>query len=99
MTNATSYKDLLAQREALEAQIAEARKVELASAIQSARQLVTDFGLTVEDIFSGRRKESKAKGGTVAPKYRDPDTGATWTGRGKAPKWIADQDRSKFLIA
>ena len=47
MTNATSYKDLLAQREALEAQIAEARKVELASAIQSARQLVTDFVLTV----------------------------------------------------
>ena len=99
MTNASSYKDLLAQREALEAQIAEARKVELASAIQSARQLVTDFGLTVEDIFSGRRKESKAKGGTVAPIYRDPDTGATWTGRGKAPKWIADQDRNKFLIA
>ena len=99
MTNATSYKDLLAQREALEAQIAEARKVELASAIQSARQLVADFDLTVEDVFSGRRKESKANGATVAPKYRDPATGATWTGRGKAPKWISDQDRSKYLIA
>ncbi len=25
----------------------------------------------------------------VAPKYRDPVTGATWTGRGKQPKWLA----------
>ena len=23
-----------------------------------------------------------------APKYRDPETGATWTGRGKAPAWM-----------
>mgnify|MGYP000218017274 FL=1 len=26
-------------------------------------------------------------------------TGQTWTGRGKAPKWIDGQDRNKFLIA
>ena len=25
----------------------------------------------------------------VAPKYRDSTTGATWTGRGKQPKWVA----------
>ncbi len=99
MTTAKSYKELIAQREALEAQIAEARKTEVTSAIQTVRQLVADFDLTVEDVFSGRRKESKAKGATVAPKYRDPATGATWTGRGKAPKWIADADRSKYLIA
>ena len=24
----------------------------------------------------------------VAPKYRDSTTGATWTGRGKQPKWL-----------
>ncbi|MEX3983683.1 H-NS histone family protein [Paraburkholderia sp. EG287A] len=36
----------------------------------------------------------------VAPKYKDPDSGATWSGRGRAPLWIADaEDRSKFLIA
>jgi DNA-binding protein H-NS len=38
------------------------------------------------------------KGGTP-PKYRHPKTGATWTGHGRAPAWIADaKDRSKFLI-
>src|SRR5205085_6975443 len=33
------------------------------------------------------------------PKYRDPATGSTWTGRGKPPKWIASaKDRDAFLI-
>jgi DNA-binding protein H-NS len=36
----------------------------------------------------------------VAPKYQHPKTGATWSGRGRAPSWIAEaKDRSKFLIA
>ncbi|WMY11291.1 H-NS family nucleoid-associated regulatory protein [Paraburkholderia phenoliruptrix] len=31
--------------------------------------------------------------------YRDPKTGATWSGRARAPAWIANaKDRSKFLI-
>lgn len=97
---APSYKELLAQREALEVQIASARKAEVSSAVQTARQLVADFSLTVEDVFGGRRKEDhRAKRATVAPKYRNPATGETWTGRGKAPKWIAEQDRAKFSIA
>jgi DNA-binding protein H-NS len=39
------------------------------------------------------------KSGTP-PKYQHPKTGATWTGHGRAPAWIAEaKDRSKFLIA
>lgn len=34
----------------------------------------------------------------VAPKYRDPITGQTWSGRGKPPLWIAGKDREQFLI-
>jgi DNA-binding protein H-NS len=34
----------------------------------------------------------------VAPKYRDPESGNTWSGRGKPPRWIAGQDRDQFLI-
>ncbi|MFP3429759.1 H-NS family nucleoid-associated regulatory protein [Paraburkholderia sp. SIMBA_061] len=31
--------------------------------------------------------------------YRDPKTGATWSGRARPPAWIANvKDRSKFLI-
>jgi DNA-binding protein H-NS len=36
---------------------------------------------------------------SVAPKYRDPESGVTWTGRGLAPVWIRDaEDRTPFLI-
>jgi DNA-binding protein H-NS len=35
----------------------------------------------------------------VPPKYRDPVSGATWSGRARPPAWIKDaKDRSKFLI-
>ena len=98
----TTYKDLLQQREALEKQIAEARRAETAAAVAQVRALVAEFGLVANDIFaSGRapRGTASSRGSKVAPKYRNPATGETWTGRGKAPKWIADQDRSQFLIA
>ncbi len=94
----TPYKELLAQREALEQQIAAARKAELAEAVSKARQLVSEFGLTAADVFPKGRGQSPVKGSSVAPKYRDPATGATWTGRGKPPTWIRDQDREKFKI-
>ena len=94
----SQYKDLLKQREELEAKIAEARNAEGASAIAQVRQLVLDYSLTERDVFGGVRTSS-AKGSTVAPKYKDPVTGATWTGRGKPPRWIADKDRAQFLIA
>ena len=37
--------------------------------------------------------------GALPPKYRDPKSGATWSGRGPAPAWLASaKDRNKFLI-
>lgn len=95
----TSYKELLAQRDALEQQIAAARKAELADAISKVRSIVDEFGLTPDDVFGKVRTYSANKGTTVAPKYRNPATGATWTGRGKPPLWIANKDRAPFLIS
>ena len=93
-----SYKELLAQREALEQQIAAARKSEVAGAVQEIKSLIEAFGLTQDDIFSPTKHKQKRETVSVAPKYRDPATGQTWTGRGKPPVWIKDQDRSKFAI-
>lgn len=98
----TSYKDLLQQREALEKAIADARQREVSDAVSKVRALVAEYGLTAQDVFPSGRS-SKAAGakstGKVAPKYRDPATGQTWTGRGKAPKWIEGKDRATFAIA
>lgn len=35
------------------------------------------------------RKPSANAGKKVAPKYRNPATGDTWSGRGLKPKWLA----------
>jgi len=96
----TSYKELLKQREALEKQISEARRQELAGAIAQVRALVEEFELTAQDVFPAGRARSAGTGtgAKVAPKYRDPVTKQTWTGRGKAPKWIQNQDRAQFAI-
>jgi DNA-binding protein H-NS len=95
-----TYKELLAQKEALEAQMAAARKGELSGAVDQVRTLIAEFGLTEDDVFgAGKAKRpSKAEGSKVAAKYRDPATGITWTGRGRAPLWIADKDRAEFAI-
>ncbi len=96
----TTPTQLIEQRAALEAQIEAARQSEIADAVAKVRALVAEYGLTASDIFRGgaKRGPKAGSGGKVAPKYRDPVTGATWTGRGKAPKWIDGKDRSQFAI-
>ena len=96
-----SYKELLQQREALELAISQARQNEISAAVAKVRELVAEFGLTVQDVFPGRASKSGAAKAIskVAAKYRDPATGQTWTGRGKAPKWIEGRDRTPFMIA
>lgn len=93
----TTVAQLLAQKAALEAQIDAARKAENADAIAKVKALIAEHGLTLQDIFGGAKRGRKASG-SVAAKYRDPATGATWTGRGKAPKWIDGKDRAQFAI-
>jgi DNA-binding protein H-NS len=93
----SSYKDLLAQREQLDKQIKEAIAHEKADGITKAKVIIEQYGLSASDLFS-RKSGFKGAGGKVAPKYRNPSTGETWTGRGKAPKWIDGKDRSSYLI-
>ena len=94
----SSYKELVKQREALEQQIQHARQQEMAGAVSQARALVAEFGLTAQDVFPSGRARSATSGSKVAPKYRNPATGQTWTGRGKPPRWIQDQNRDQFAI-
>ncbi len=60
-----------------------------------ARALIAEYGLTAADVFPAQGKKAASVG---APKYRDPATGVTWTGRGKPPNWINGKDREQFLI-
>ncbi|MFV8599186.1 H-NS family nucleoid-associated regulatory protein [Ralstonia pseudosolanacearum] len=79
-------------------QLESARVKELETVIQQVRQVVTEYGLTAEDLgLAPRRGRGAAKKVSVPPKYRDPKAGATWSGRGRAPAWIG-KNRDRFLI-
>lgn len=91
----TEYQNLLARKAELDAQIAAAQAEAKAKAVAEARALIAEHGLTAADVFPA---PGKAKGSVGTPKYRDPATGATWTGRGKPPNWIVGKDRGQFLI-
>lgn len=99
----SAYKELLAQQAELDRKIEAARREEVAAAIQMIRECVIEYKLSEDEVMRAVRGEVRASGQTrevkkVEPKYRDPETGATWTGRGKAPRWIEGKDRDAFLI-
>ncbi len=82
----------------------------VASIVKSMR----DYDITPEEIAAAFTKKTTrvakqpSVNGTVVkrpvpPKYRHPETGATWTGRGKPPRWITAAEaegrtRTDFLI-
>jgi len=78
-------KEMLQRQAALERQIEELRVQARAAALAEARRLVREHALSAADLADG------ASGGArrpVAPRYRDPATGATWSGRGLRPRWV-----------
>ncbi len=86
----TTLKELIAQKQALEKQIEEAGRAERSDAIAKVRALMADHGLTAADLSGAKSspRSTQAKGSKVAAKYRDVQTGATWSGRGLQPNWL-----------
>ncbi|MFM0219759.1 MULTISPECIES: H-NS histone family protein [Paraburkholderia] len=72
--------------------------------IAKIKNLMEEHGLTTADIdaHAGGKKSAKAGNYVRGPQpalYRDAKSAATWSGRGRAPAWIAQaKDRGRFLI-
>ncbi|ATD61940.1 histone family protein nucleoid-structuring protein H-NS [Janthinobacterium svalbardensis] len=95
----TSYAEYVEQIAKLQSLAEAARKDELSGAIQKIKELMQLHGITVEDLAAGgRAKPAKAKG-SVAAQFKNPETGDTWTGRGRAPRWLDGKDKEQFRIA
>jgi len=95
-----TYKELQAEIKNLQMRAEKARRAEVANVIADIKEKMREYGITEADLSgkNGGKKQPKKTGAVVKPKYRNAATGQTWTGRGKPPKWIADQDRSQYLI-
>lgn len=94
-----TYKELKAQMAELEAKAAAARAAEFQEVLADIRAKVADYGFTEQDIFGrGRGRPRKPAGSAASPIYRDPKTGATWSGPGaeldqgfEEPRQVPDQ--------
>jgi len=96
-----TYQELKAQAEALLKQAEVARRAEIASVVAEIQARMKEFGITLDDL-KGRAKKAKARA-AVAAKYRNPATGESWSGRGRTPKWLAEElakgrTKEAFLI-
>ena len=88
-----SRAELTARRRRTERLDAKKRKVALGRLRKEMVQLARSHGFTLDDLFG---RGGKAKGiGSVVAKYRDPrNSGSTWTGRGRMPRWLSEAIRA-----
>lgn len=91
-----TVQELLQEREALDRRIAEQQAAERSAVLDEFRALLTKHGMTIQDVVKGLasgkpKTPASTAGKKVAVKYRDPESGQTWTGRGLRPKWLREK--------
>lgn len=96
-----TYKELKAQAEALLKQAETARRAEIAVVVAEIQAKMKEYGITLADLRGGSKKAKSRS--AVAAKYRYPATGESWSGRGRAPKWLVAElakgrTREEFLV-
>ncbi|NPT58245.1 H-NS family nucleoid-associated regulatory protein [Paraburkholderia elongata] len=105
---ATTLEAIQARMKKLQAQADALTTKETAKVLKTIHELMEKHGLTAADIdghLGGKQRAKKVgaksvgKSSAAAAKYRDPKSGATWTGHGRAPQWIASaKNRDRFLV-
>ncbi|VCU72548.1 H-NS histone family protein [Pigmentiphaga humi] len=113
-----TYQSLQAQIRKLQEKAETVRLKQRQPIVASILRSMQEYSITLDELkaaqakgVSGRKRSvgtakpaAKAPARQVAPKYRHPETGETWTGRGKPPRWLvaaegAGATRDQFLIA
>ena len=88
----STLQQLLDQQAAIARQIEVLKTQSKGQAVAQVKALMEEYGLTIADIGGGpaRKASGPASGKKVAAKYRSPEGGQTWTGRGLKPKWLTE---------
>jgi DNA-binding protein H-NS len=81
----------------LDERISVAWQQEQKAAIEHIRQVMNFFNLVPNQLRVDRRGTYNTR--PLQMKYQDPVTGATWTGRGRAPSWIRNKSYNDFLVS
>ncbi len=93
-TCGVSLDHLVESREAIEREIRQRVSDELAELDARRAVLITLLGGEPCEVLESVTLTPVAS----LPKYRDPATGKTWSGRGKRPNWFDSERADDFLI-
>ena len=92
-----TYQEIQAQIATLKEQAATQRQKEIAGAIEQIQSLMSEYDISADDFLNiTKGKPKKSKNGTVA--FKDPESGNTWSGRGRKPNWLAGKDAEQFRV-
>src|ERR1700726_4451062 len=75
---------------AVKKRVSEIREEKSAEARQQVSDLINKYGYTALGLTQPKAKNS-APTKSRPKKYRDPATGATWSGSGGLPYWVGDR--------
>lgn len=99
---------------ALEAKAQRIAADEMKTSVAKVRSLMDSLGVTLEHLGDkvskkvsqakkavvGKKPGATKRSGAGTARYRDPATGATWSGFGRAPGWIASAtNRDDYLVS
>lgn len=105
-------KKLEQQLEVIQAEIQEITQRQKKPAIQTMVETMLELSIEPQEVLNAYRQatgkgpssgSSRRTLGPAPAKYRNPETGQTWSGRGKAPRWLTEAEaegksRDEFLI-
>lgn len=95
----TTYQEYQAKIAELQNLAESARREELNNAKEKIAAIMREHGLSLADLAGAAKPAKVSKPRAPVPmKYRDSATGQTWTGRGRAPKWLEGKKKEDFLI-
>ena len=95
-----TYRQLTAQLERLQQKIDKEREKAIADAIADIRAKIEEYDITPEELgfrAAGAAAAAAKPKRPSPPKYLNPKTGETWSGRGRSPTWLG-KNRARFLI-
>lgn len=93
---ARSSAEIRAEIIALESEFQKTRNAEISGAREQVLSLMKQYDLTLEDIKTARAPVVRFSP-PLPPVFRN-ELGETWSGRGRAPKWLEGKDREQYRI-
>lgn len=88
MAKNVTYENLMAQIANLTKKAEAVRNNEKSFVIADIQKKIKNFGINANELGLATMEKIKHTRKKPTAKYKDPITGAVWTGRGKIPKWM-----------